>query len=198
MDELQRTLLASLLAGLVQLLRGEERGTAAAPGPASTPGSDSVTGPPDVAGGTGETPTADELEALVGLGGEPPAGPSDDPVLARLFPDAYRDDVGAAAEFRRYTESELRDGKLAAATEVLAQLTGCRDGRLLLGEESAGAWLATLNDLRLALGTRLAVSEDLAEDFRRLPPGDPRVGQLQVYEWLGVTQELLVRALADR
>src|SRR5262245_53321488 len=39
---------------------------------------------------------------------------SDDPVLARLFPDAYRDDQDASAEFRRYTEAGLRDGKRAA------------------------------------------------------------------------------------
>ena len=39
----------------------------------------------------------------------------DDPVLARLFPDAYEDDGEAAGEFRRYTEMGLRDGKREAA-----------------------------------------------------------------------------------
>src|SRR4051795_10798848 len=47
---------------------------------------------------------------------------SDDPVLARLFPDAYQGDRDASAEFRRYTEAGLRDGKRAAAELVLETL----------------------------------------------------------------------------
>ena len=34
-------------------------------------------------------------------------------MLARLFPTAYPDDEEAAAEFRRFTEGTLRDGKAA-------------------------------------------------------------------------------------
>ena len=44
------------------------------------------------------------------------------PVLARLLPDAYRDDTEAAGEFRRFTEQDLRSGKVAAARTVLDTL----------------------------------------------------------------------------
>src|SRR3981189_2949218 len=49
---------------------------------------------------------ADPLSAMVGIGTatETP----DDPVLARLFPDAYQEDSAAAGEFRRYPEQGLR------------------------------------------------------------------------------------------
>src|SRR4051794_22921839 len=50
--------------------------------------------------------SADALEALLADG---PTKPPEDPALARLFPDAYADDTGAAAEFRRFTENDLRD-----------------------------------------------------------------------------------------
>ena len=62
----------------------------------------------------------DDLEAMVGLTEN--AELSDDPVLARLLPDAYRDDPEASGEFRRYTEQGLRSGKAAAARTVLATL----------------------------------------------------------------------------
>src|ERR1043166_9505965 len=52
---------------------------------------------------------ADPLEDLLDFTG--PTIEPDDPVLARLFPSAYRDDDEAAGEFRRFTEGTLRDGK---------------------------------------------------------------------------------------
>ena len=137
---------------------------------------------------------ADPLEAIVGLpavGAEPelPA----DPALARLFPDAYPDDDGAAREFRRFTESDLRAAKSAAARTVLDTLDGTA-GRVVLDEPAAEAWLTTLNDLRLTLGTRLGVTEDT--DLEHLDPNDPDGQALSVYSWLGWTQETLVAALA--
>src|SRR5690349_1263527 len=74
----------------------------------------------------------DEL-AAVGISDR--AAPPDDPVLARLFPDAYREDDGAAGEFRRYTELGLRDGKREAAQTVLKTLDRGRE--TVLDEEEA-------------------------------------------------------------
>ncbi|HEY6297732.1 MAG TPA: DUF2017 family protein, partial [Streptosporangiaceae bacterium] len=51
----------------------------------------------------------------------PPATP-DDPVLARLLPDGYRDDPDAAGEFRKYTEPGLRTAKQQAALQMLDTL----------------------------------------------------------------------------
>ncbi|MGH3194555.1 MAG: DUF2017 family protein, partial [Streptosporangiaceae bacterium] len=56
----------------------------------------------DGKGGTGDDPLASALGTL-----EPRSAP-EDPAVARLFPDAYRDDAESASDFRRYTEGDLR------------------------------------------------------------------------------------------
>ncbi|MQA95239.1 MAG: DUF2017 family protein [Streptosporangiales bacterium] len=113
----------------------------------------------------------------------------DDPVLARLFPDAYGDDAEAAGDFRRYTESGLRDGKRAAAATVLTGLDA-GPGLIELTAEEAQAWLRALNDVRLALATRLGLTDGF-HLFGSMDPTDPR----NVYDWLTFLQETLVRAV---
>jgi hypothetical protein len=114
----------------------------------------------------------------------------DDPVLARLFPDAYREDDEASAEFRRYTEVGLREGKRANAELVLRTLG--EGGEVVLDAEQAQAWLRALNDVRLALGTRLDITEDTPRD---LDADDPRSAPYDAYDWLAYLQESLVHAI---
>jgi hypothetical protein len=142
----------------------------------------------------------DPLAAMVGLPSGDASTP-EDPALARLFPDAYRPDVEepeAAREFRRFTEPDLRAGKRGHAAAVLAQLQPLLEhgGKLALDRDEADAWLSWLNDLRLVLGTRLEVTEDL--DEAELDPDDPRTPVLAVYGWLGWLQESLLSCLDPR
>ena len=137
-------------------------------------------------------PSMDDLARLLGQTG--PATPPDDPVLARLLPDAYADDAEAAGDFRRFTEHELRDGKAAAARTVLATLPE-NGGRIQLSEEDAQVWLRALNDVRLALGVRLSITEDFDARVADLDPADPRSAYMWIYDWLTFLQETLVRAL---
>jgi hypothetical protein len=118
----------------------------------------------------------------------------DDPVLARLLPDAYPDDPAAAGEFRRYTESGLRSGKVAAARTVLDTLPEA-GGRVRLSADEAQAWLRSLNDIRLALGVRLEVTEDREAMAEQAGQGGPQAAGLWVYDWLTLLQETLVEAL---
>jgi len=156
----------------------------ASPGP-GTPGSPGDPGqPPD---------PLDDLARLLGQAG--PATPPDDPVLARLLPDAYQDDSDAAGDFRRFTEQELRNGKAAAARTVLATLPE-DGGRVRLTEEEAQVWLRALNDVRLALGVRLSITEDFEARVQDLDPADPRSAYMWVYDWLTFLQETLVHALS--
>jgi hypothetical protein len=134
----------------------------------------------------------EELAAMLGTAG--PTSPPEDPVLARLLPDAYRDDPEAAGEFRRYTEQGLRSGKVAAAQTVLATLPA-EGGQVRLGPEDAQAWLRALNDVRLAVGTLLGVTEDYEDELEQASWADPRSAYLEVYHWLGYVQDSLVRAL---
>lgn len=141
---------------------------------------------------TPEVEDEDPLVRLVGL--DPEAKPSDDPAMARLFPDAYLDDAEAAAEFRRFTERPLRDLKVAHAQKALDTLE--RSGeKVTLSVEEAGSWLGALNDLRLALGSRLAITEEGMEEMANLPDDDPRAATFHVYDWLTFLQESLVQAL---
>lgn len=126
--------------------------------------------------------------------GDTPRTP-DDPVLARLLPDAYRDDPAAAGEFRKYTESSLREAKKYFVQTLLDTLPPS-GGRIRLTGDQARDWLRALNDVRLMFGVRLEVTEDFEEQLAALDPEDPRVAAFEVYGWLGAVQESLVRAMA--
>jgi hypothetical protein len=143
--------------------------------------------------------TADPLAVELGLsdlGAEPKqVAPPQDPALARLFPDAYPDDEKAAAEFRRYTEGELRDGKRDRARCALDSLPPDRDGRFELDEEQARCWLGTLNDLRLVLGARFGLESDGQDPGAGLEPGDPLLAYVPPYHYLAYLQEALLEAL---
>ncbi|TDC94313.1 DUF2017 domain-containing protein [Actinomadura sp. 7K507] len=143
----------------------------------------------------GDAPAEDDELASVGISEN--ATKPDDPVLARLFPDAYGDegDGGeAAGEFRRYTEMGLRDGKREAAGVVLGSL-GEPKADVFLDEKQAQAWLRALNDVRLALGTRLDISEEWYEEAEKMDKDDPRTPMFAAYDWLTMLQESLVRVL---
>jgi hypothetical protein len=136
---------------------------------------------------------AEDLAAMFGLSDN--VDLPDDPVLARLLPDAYSDDPEASGEFRRYTEHGLRSGKAAAARTVLDTLPA-GGGRVRLSEPEAQAWLRALNDVRLALGVRLEVTDDFDDQVSKMEPGDPRAPYIGLYQWLAFLQETLVRALS--
>jgi Domain of unknown function (DUF2017) len=112
----------------------------------------------------------------------------EDPALRRLFPPAY-EDAEEEVEYRRLMRDELLDGRRQALT-VLEETTD----RERLDEEELHAWLGALNDLRLVLGTRLGVSEELYEG--EPDPRDPRAPELALYLYLTWLQEELVAALS--
>ena len=141
----------------------------------------------------GELPHSDP-GGLAELGISENSEAPQDPVLARLFPDGYRDDAEAAGEFRRYTEAALRDGKREAAEVVLATVR--KPGEITLDSGQARAWLRALNDVRLALGTRLEITEESYERMDELDWDDPKFPMFSMYDWLTFLQESLVRALS--
>ena len=146
----------------------------------------------------------DPLEQMLDFSG--PTTAPDDPVLARLFPTAYTNDEEAAAEFRRYTEAGLRDGKAAGAASVIDTLeeaglpTELTEEGLVIDVEvdqaTAETWLRTFTDLRLALATRLGVEAGDEDYWLALSDEDPRAQAYDIYHWLGLLQETLVEALS--
>jgi hypothetical protein len=143
----------------------------------------------------GDSPP-DDLRALEAMLYPPGAAQTpEDPVLARLLPDAYSDDPEAAGEFRKYTEPALRSAKYEVGKQMLDTLPEA-GGRIQLSKEEALSWLKALNDVRLALGVRLGVTEEFEAEWAKLKPDDPQWTAYEVYAWLGAVQESLVQALA--
>ncbi len=133
----------------------------------------------------------DELAELTGITVGPTTAP-DDRVLARLLPDFHREDAALSGGLRSLHEPELLAAKDGVAGVVL-DTCPARGGRVRLSDEQAQAWLAALNDVRLALGTVLDVTEDMPDE---LAPDDPRAPHLGVYHWLTWVQESLIQAVS--
>ncbi|MFD4241587.1 DUF2017 domain-containing protein [Streptomyces sp. NPDC058525] len=164
--------------------------------------------------GPGEPEPAEDADPLAALfAADGPTEPPADPALARLFPDAYGgpDGPGAeedaeelrarSAEFRRFTENDLRTRKREDALAVvhsLDRLTPAGDGAavLELTGELPLRWLGALNDLRLTIAARLDITEDDESALLfRLPDDDPRKPMVMAYLWLGGLQETLIETL---
>jgi hypothetical protein len=143
--------------------------------------------------GSYEIRLPDEERALLGalapqlrdlLGGD-----LDEPTVRRLFPTAYADEPERDREYQALVRDALADRRRAAVETLLATLN-----ESVLTEEQLLAWMGSVNDLRLVIGTHLDVSEDteLVPD-----PEDPDAPLLAAYGYLGFLLESIVEALAD-
>lgn len=126
-------------------------------------------------------------------------------VRDRLFPHAYLDpgEAEAEEEWQRLMHADLLKGKLDALDVFESTLRGAGVGArgagnpgpvsVELDEEEVAAWLGALNDLRLALGVLLNVTEDL--DLGRLDPEDPGAAGLHLYGFLTWVQGEMIDAV---
>lgn len=120
-----------------------------------------------------------------------------DPVVRRLFPDAYPHDPEASSEFRRFTQANQRDAKLAALSVVIDDLEGAGpSGRFGLADDRLNAWLTSLNNLRLSISVRLGITDEHSYDeARERPEHDPRSFLFAIFGWLGLVLQDLVEAI---
>jgi hypothetical protein len=142
----------------------------------------------------------DELEQITGMKTGNPE-PPDNATLQRLLPDFSKpDDAAPLAEeatdrlnaaLRSLHEPEIIEAKRVAAQQLLATVPD-DGGRFELTEDAANAWIAAVNDIRLALGTMLDIRPNGPD---RLPDDHPMASHLDVYQWLTFLQEYLVLAL---
>ena len=142
----------------------------------------------------------DELAEITGIRTGNSVAPEDN-TLKRLLPDFYRrstdhpagsgpaDSLNSA--LRSLHEPEIIDAKRQAAQELLDTVPA-GGGKFELTEPQARAWVAAINDVRLALGTMLEIGADGPD---RLPTDHPMAGHLDVYQWLTVLQDWLVVSL---
>ena len=138
----------------------------------------------------GEPPDAE----LAGIGGGDAL--STDPAIARLLPDAYRDDAEASREFRRFTENSLAARKVANARALIGALA--ESGEIELGADSQQAWLRALTDIRLIIASRLGIENDDDDPQYGDEAIDVRDADLMmrdIYDWLGMVQGSLIGAI---
>ncbi len=120
-----------------------------------------------------------------------------DPILQRLMPDAYQDEEDSL-DFRRFTQNHIQ-------TEKQISLNLAREQLLILHSNKTNKisglpyeqWLIALNDVRLALGTRLKIDENSYEYFEKLPENDKSKPLYAVYFWLGSLQEQLLESISQ-
>lgn len=149
--------------------------------------------------GVGESGGPRGLEDLVGMSFEPVETP-EDPVMKRLLPEAYREDGEASQEFRRLTDHDLRAAKRSGLSQIVTDLSDKAEPhrsavRLILTDEEVAAWLPALTSLRLAIGTRLDVTDDMDDERASLSVDSPRYAEIATYDWLSWLQDAMVRAL---
>jgi hypothetical protein len=113
----------------------------------------------------------------------------DDPSLRRLFPTAYPDDPERDREYRQLVGDELLDRRRGSLDTLEATIDAST-----LTEDELSAWMGAVNDLRLVLGTRL----DVSEDMEPIPAADdPDAPMLVLYGYLGYLLETIVDALSE-
>ncbi len=110
------------------------------------------------------------------------------PMLRRIFPVAHASDESVNEAYRNLVHSDL----LRSRREALARVAETANA-IELDRATLEMWMVGLNTVRLALGTRLDVSED---SFPELEEDDPELPAWAVYEFLGVLVGLVVDALA--
>ena len=121
--------------------------------------------------------------------------PADDPVMKRLFPAAYEspDDENA---YRELIGGDLEKHKREAVDRVASQLGSKEEFDETLELADCETWLIVLTDLRLALGTRLGVTEEtMGAEIDR---DDPASFSLAILHWVGWLQESLLKALQSQ
>ena len=119
--------------------------------------------------------------------------PKSDHVMQRLFPRAHEDDE----EERSYQDlvgNELHRTKLDALRSVDEALGAEGELDVILSPAAADDWLRLLNDVRLAIGSRLEVDED--KMGRTYDPSDPEAPALSVLHWLGWFQGSILEEMA--
>ena len=113
---------------------------------------------------------------------------TDSPMLQRLFPPPYGENEERNQGYSALAGSELVERKFAAL-DVVTGTISAED----LSEEEVEAWMRSINDIRLVLGTVLGISED-----QGFEPSDEATQALHGnYEYLGKLLERIIRALSN-
>ena len=135
----------------------------------------------------------EERDLLIRLMGELRellTGPEDNPLILRLFPEAYPEDAEKEAEYQRLMREELVESRLAAIDSVTATLGP--DGPTLLSEGETFAFLQSVNAVRLVLGSMLGITDEESAD----DADERETSEHNLYDFLSWILEWTVRSLS--
>jgi hypothetical protein len=130
-----------------------------------------------------------ERELLVGLAVQlEELLETDSPLLTRLFPPPYGDDLERNEGYAALAVPELIEHR-RSSIEVLRSSAGATS----LDTDQLTAWMRSINDLRLVLGTMLGIETD--DDPSEAPEGLEHVQS--IYGFLGALLDTIVYALTE-
>jgi len=145
-------------------------------------------------------PEPDDASLWASLEADLAVEPPSDPAVARLLPDASRDDPELAQSFRRLTEQDLRERKRDSLGLAAAAMR--RTAPVVLDDSEAQALLKGLTDVRLVLAERLGIATDEDAELLHaaLAAGAAQGGHewgkaAELYEVVTYLQEELVHTL---
>jgi hypothetical protein len=111
-----------------------------------------------------------------------------DPDTRRLFPTAYVSDPERDAEYHKLVGDDLLRGQLEALDVVERTIDGQTVDR-----DELEAWMRAVNGVRLALGTKLDVSEEGVV----IDPDDPDIHLIVMYRVLDILLGAMVQVLSS-
>ena len=106
----------------------------------------------------------------------------DDPATKRLFPPAHMEGGKYEDEYRQMAGGELRESHL----DTLKAFAATKE---YISREELEQWMGAVEILRLLLGTKLAITEDMDID-------DDMDPQMALYHYLTWLQDQMVTALS--
>jgi hypothetical protein len=110
----------------------------------------------------------------------------EDPELTRrLYPTAYPDDDELEDSYQQVVHDQLLMQRLDGIDQLQASID---DEEISL--ETADAWMSTINQIRLVLGTKL----DVGEEQVKIDEDDPEVTSYVIYQVLSHILEELTSA----
>ncbi len=112
---------------------------------------------------------------------------TDSPALRRLFPAPYGDDEERNAGYAVLAGAELFESRLSGISEVESTIDAD-----VLTEEQLEAWMRSINDVRLVLGTILGIEDESGP----LGLSDDQAPMYSAYELLGAVLDAVVDGLA--
>ncbi len=110
---------------------------------------------------------------------------NDPEATRRLYPTAYPDDDEMNAEYQEMVHDQLLMQRLDGIDELQATID---DDVITL--DTADAWMSTINQVRLVLGTRL----DVSEEEMVVDEDDPEAQGIVIYQVLSYVLEHLTEA----